>query len=114
MFPPLLPPNEDLPEVSTWKIDVVRQLLRHVELWNENELIYWIDPNGNPSERAAHFFKIPGYRNSSSKDVHKIPGMLKPLFHWQWLCVFVSILFNTRTDGRFGALIGDEMGLGKV
>lgn len=65
-------------------------------------------------ERAARFFRISGYRTSTSKDVHEIPGMLKALYHWQWLCVFVSILFNAGTGDRFGALIGDEMGLGKV
>nr|AUW31018.1 hypothetical protein [Cladonia uncialis subsp. uncialis] len=65
-------------------------------------------------ERAAKFFRIPGYGTSTSKDVHKIPGMLKPLYHWQWLCVFVSILFNAGTNDRFGALIGDEMGLRKT
>lgn len=65
-------------------------------------------------ERAAKFFKITGSGASTSESKHQIPGMLQPLYHWQWLCVFVSILFNAGTGDRFGALIGDEMGLGKV
>ena len=32
---------------------MVHQLLKHLELWNEEELIYWIDPNGNPLELAS-------------------------------------------------------------
>nr|AUW31014.1 hypothetical protein [Cladonia uncialis subsp. uncialis] len=65
-------------------------------------------------ERAAKIFRIPRYENTTSKDKHKIPGTLKPLCHWQWLCVFISIIFNARTYGYFGALISDEMGLGKI
>ena len=64
--------------------------------------------------RAAKFFGISRTQSSTSIDKHLIPGMRKALYHWQVLCVFVSILFNSGTHDRYGALIGDEMGLGKV
>ena len=37
-----------------------------------------------------------------------------PVYHWQWLCIFVMVMFNGGDERQFGWLLGDEMGLGKV
>ncbi len=53
VFPPSIPPTETLPEVATCEISVLHQLLEYHNIWNDKELIYWIDPNGNPFELAG-------------------------------------------------------------
>ena len=65
-------------------------------------------------ERAAAFAKISNPLKSTGDSKFSIPGMLKPVYHWQWLCIFVVVIFNKGELGRYGALVGDEMGLGKV
>ncbi len=42
-----------------------------------------------------------------------IPGMKIDVYHWQWLCILVAVLFNTGVIKVNGALIGDEMGTDK-
>lgn len=64
--------------------------------------------------RAAAFAKIPNPNKTTGDSKFLIPGMLKPVYHWQWLCIFVVVRFNRGALGRYGALVGDEMGLGKV
>lgn len=48
LFPPSLPPLIPLPEDSAWEISVVHQLLKHYELWDDKELIFWVDLDGKP------------------------------------------------------------------
>lgn len=43
-----------------------------------------------------------------------LPGMLMPIFHWQWLCAFIVSQMNADVNGLHGGLIGDEMGLRKI
>ncbi len=43
-----------------------------------------------------------------------IPGMKIDVYHLQWLCIFVAVLFNTGVIKINAALIGDEMGTDKV
>lgn len=64
--------------------------------------------------RAAKFARILNPEATTGDSKFLIPGMLKPVYHWQWLCIFVVVRFNRGSLGRYGALVGDEMGLGKV
>ena len=41
-----------------------------------------------------------------------IPGMKFPLSPYQWYGVFIFLLWFT--DGRYGGILADSMGLGKV
>ena len=51
---------------------------------------------------------------SESTSTWQLPGMLKPLYHWQWAAVFVVANMNSGHNDLHGALLADEMGLGKV
>ena len=53
-------------------------------------------------------------RNSTFESLVEIPGMRRAVKQWQWHCIFMAVIFNSRVDGRHGASIGDDMGLGKV
>ena len=50
VFPPIFPPPEHLPEISDWKISIIRQLLAHYELWYEKDGIYYLNLDGSPFE----------------------------------------------------------------
>ena len=63
--------------------------------------------------RAAIFIKLDPEKTSATAK-WTIPRMQTGVYHWQWLCIFVVMLFNKDHKGRFGGLVGDEMGLGKV
>ena len=52
--------------------------------------------------------------DSSNISMWQMPGMKKPIFHWQWLAVFVCATMNSGANGLHGALLADEMGIGKV
>lgn len=64
-------------------------------------------------EKAADLVEIDPDK-SINISLWQIPGMLKPLFHWQWLAVFVTATMSSGANDLFGALLADEMGLGKV
>nr|AUW31013.1 hypothetical protein [Cladonia uncialis subsp. uncialis] len=53
VFPPSVPPHDQLPELVDWKLGVVHQLLKSHALWNDNEPIHWLDPAGSPFELAT-------------------------------------------------------------
>jgi len=64
--------------------------------------------------RAAPFAKIKNPERITGDSGILLPGMRNGVYHWQWPCIFVVVLFNRGEYEKFGALIGDEMGLRKV
>lgn len=64
-------------------------------------------------EKASDLVGIVRSKSTNTSQ-WQMPGMTKPLFHWQWLAVFVCATMNSGTNDLFGALLADEMGLGKV
>ena len=43
-----------------------------------------------------------------------MPGMLLPLFHWQWHAIFAVAQLNADEDDLHGGLIGDDVDHDKV
>ena len=43
-----------------------------------------------------------------------IPGIIESGFHWQWLCIFIAVVFDGEKSGRNGTFVAHEKGLGKV
>ena len=53
VFPPSIPPHDQLPKLVDWKLSVVHQLLKSHALWNDKEPIYWLNPADSPFELAT-------------------------------------------------------------
>ena len=43
-----------------------------------------------------------------------MPGMILPLFHWQWHAIFAVPQLNADRDDLHGGLIGDDIAHDKV
>lgn len=105
--------NVEERSVCIFFIDVlIADLLSSFRKIRDSQLCEHVHDNMWP--RAARFAKISNPDETTGNSKILIPGMLKAVYHWQWLCIFVVMRFNSGDLGQYGALVGDEMGLGKV
>ena len=68
--------------------------------------------SSNPRTLAMDLCRLRWQRTEEAK--HLIPEMKLQLYHWQLHSMIVAIHMNSGTDSLKSALLGDEMGLGKV
>ncbi len=63
---------------------------------------------------AAQFVKISKLNEIIDNSKILISEMLKVVYHWQWLCIFVVMHFNSKHLKQYDVLVNNKMSLEKV
>ncbi|KAL8833614.1 MAG: hypothetical protein Q9176_007908 [Flavoplaca citrina] len=99
------PPAQNDPEVADYIDDeTAMRAIMDTEACEQQPL--W--------KTAASNARIYDWTHSNRDKQYQIPGILGLIFHWQWLAIFFVLKNNCGIDDIWGAMVGDEPGLGKT